>query len=154
MNDRMYKLRQFHFHDPSEHPIDGKVYPMEMHLVHQDEGEHVLVVGILLEFGRENKEFSRIGDWLERYTGSRVPPTGGEVVTELSFNLTDVLPGNTHHYSYHGSLTTPPCSKGVQWIILRDPIVISEVQAGRFVSAFGPNAGPLQPLQNRNIGEN
>ena len=118
LSGRTYQLRQFHFHDPSEHHIDGKAYPMEMHLVHQDEG-HLLVVGVLLEFGKENPVFARVGDWMQKHTGQRFPSKGQEVTTDLLFNLMDVLPHETHHFSYHGSLTTPPCSEGVQWLGLK-----------------------------------
>ena len=154
LNGRSYKLRQFHFHDPSEHHIDGKVYPMEMHLVHQDERGHLLVVGVLLEFGKENRVFSRVGDWMQHHTGSRLPSTGQEVSTDLTFNLMDILPQDTHHFSYHGSLTTPPCSEGVQWIVLKTPIAISKVQADRFNATVGPNARPVQSLEHRDVQEN
>jgi carbonic anhydrase len=154
LNGQSYKLRQFHVHDPSEHHIDGKTYPMEMHLVHQDDAGHTLVVGLLLAFGRENLVFSRTGDWLERHKGRRLPSKEGEVFTDVPFNLMDLLPSNTHHFSYHGSLTTPPCSEGVQWIILKAPIEISKVQGERFITTIGQNARPLQPLGEREIKEN
>jgi len=153
LNGRSYKLRQFHFHEPSEHHIDGKIYPMEMHLVHQDEGGHVLVVGVLLALGRENPVFDHVGDWMEQHTGRRLPSEGQKVTTELTVNLMDVLPHDTQHFSYHGSLTTPPCSEGVQWVVLKTPIVISKVQADRFLTTVGPNARPVQPLERRDILE-
>ena len=153
LNGKSYKLRQFHFHDPSEHHIDGKTYPMEMHLVHQDDAGHTLVVGLLMAFGKENQVFSRAGDLLEQQTGHRLPPEVGEISVNVPFNLMDLLPSNTHHFSYHGSLTTPPCSEGVQWIILKTPIEISKIQAERFTTIIGPNARPLQPLGGREILE-
>ena len=153
LNGKNYKLRQFHFHDPSEHHIDGKVYPMEMHLVHQDDTGHLLVVGILLTFGKQNVVFARVGDWMQSHTGHRLPSTNQEESTNLLFNLMDVLPNDTHHFSYHGSLTTPPCSEGVQWIVLKTPIEISQVQADLFITAIGENARPLQPLHQRELLE-
>jgi len=153
LNGKSYKLRQFHFHDPSEHHIDGKAYPMEMHLVHQDDGGQLLVVGILLALGEENRVFPRVGDGMQQHTGHHLPSKGQEVTTDLTFNLMDVLPHDTHHFSYHGSLTTPPCSEGVQWIVLKTPIEISKVQADRFITTIGPNARPLQPLGERAIQE-
>ena len=153
LNGKTYQLRQFHFHDPSEHHIDGKGYPMEMHLVHQDEGGHVLVVGVLVTFGRENPVFARVGDWMQKHTGQRFPSKGQEVTTDLTFNLMDVLPHETHHFSYYGSLTTPPCSEGVQWIVLKTHIEISQIQAARFMTTIGPNARPLQPLNQRELLE-
>ncbi len=154
LNGQSYKLRQFHVHDPSEHHIDGKTYPMEMHLVHQDDAGHTLVVGLLMAFGKENEVFSRAGDLLEQQTGHRLPPQVGEISTNVTLNVMDLLPSNTHHFSYHGSLTTPPCSEGVQWIILKTPIEISKVQGERFITTIGPNARPLQPLGEREIKEN
>lgn len=154
LNGQSYKLRQFHFHDPSEHHIDGKPYPMEMHLVHQDDRGHTLVVGLLLAFGKENQVLSRTGDWLEQQAGRRLPSQTGEEFTDVPFNLMDLIPSNTHHFSYHGSLTTPPCSEGVQWIVLKTPIEISKVQGERFITTIGPNARPLQPLGGREIQEN
>jgi len=154
LNGQSYKLRQFHVHDPSEHHIDGKTYPMEMHLVHQDDAGHTLVVGLLMAFGKENQVFSRAGDLLEQQTGHRLPPKVGEISTDVTFNVMDLLPSNTHHFSYHGSLTTPPCSEGVQWIVLKTPIEISKVQGELFITTIGPNARPLQPLGEREIKEN
>ncbi len=126
---------------------------MEMHLVHQDEDGHVLVVGVLLKFGKENAVFARVGDWMQQNYGQRFPSKGQEVTTDLMFNLMDVLPHDTHHFSYHGSLTTPPCSEGVQWIVLKTPIEISKVQADRFITTIGRNARPIQSLEHREIQE-
>jgi len=153
LNGQSYKLRQFHFHDPSEHHIDGKTYPMEMHMVHQDDRGHILVVGILLAFGKENQVFARAGDFLEEQTGHRLSSKVGEVSIDAPINVMDLLPSNTHHFSYHGSLTTPPCSEGVQWIVLKTPIEISKVQGERFITTIGPNARPIQPLGEREILE-
>ncbi|NKB80533.1 MAG: hypothetical protein GKS05_01285 [Nitrospirales bacterium] len=154
LNGRSYKLRQFHFHDPSEHHIDGKAYPMEMHLVHQDEKGHIVVIGVLLTFGKENPAFARVGDWLQAHIGHRFPAQGQEVSTDLTFDLMDVLPDTIHHFSYHGSLTTPPCSEGVQWVILKVPMKISKKQADRFITTIGQNARPIQPLNYRDVQEN
>jgi len=81
---------------------------MERHLVHQDNRGHILVVDILLAFGKENQVFSPTGDWLERHTGHRLPSKAGEVFIDVPFNLMDLLPSNMQHFSYHGSLATPP----------------------------------------------
>jgi len=95
-----------------------------------------------------------MGDWMQQHTGHRLPSTGQEVPTDLTLNLMDVLPQDTHHFSYHGSLTTPPCSEGVQWIVLKTPIKISKVQADRFITTVGPNARPVQSLEHRDVQEN
>jgi carbonic anhydrase len=126
---------------------------MEMHLVHQDNNGPILVVGILLEIGKENVVFSRVRDLMQQHTGHRLPSKNQEVTTDILFNIMDVLPNNRHHFSYHGSLTTPPCSEGAQWIVLKTPIEISQIQADRFVTTMGPNARPVQPLHQRELLE-
>jgi carbonic anhydrase len=75
----------------------------------------------------------------------------GELGSEHQFNPKDLIPSNSHHFSYHGSLTTPPCTEGVQWIVLRDPITMSAEQVAQFVSIVGRNARPIQPLHDRKI---
>jgi carbonic anhydrase len=154
LNGREYKLRQFHFHDPSEHHIDGRGYPMEMHLVHQNDAGQILVMAVLLRFGQDNPVLSRVGEWMEQHTGRRLPGKGEDVPISLLFNLTDLLPSDPHHFSYQGSLTTPPCSENVHWIILKTPIEISEIQAARFVTTIGPNARPVQEIGQREVQDN
>jgi carbonic anhydrase len=145
LNGRTYFLSQFHFHDPSEHHVDGRTYPMEIHLVHQDRKGHVVVIGVLVEPGSPNQSLSDI--W------AMLPMKAGERGSEHPFNPQDLIPFNSHHFSYHGSLTTPPCTEGVQWIVLRDPIAMSAQQLAQFVSVIGHNARPVQPLHGRGIQE-
>jgi carbonic anhydrase len=151
-NGEEYELRQFHFHDPSEHHIDGKTYPMEMHLVHQSRSGHLLVIGVLVQIGEENRILDEAGKWVEQKLGHRVPIEGEDIRSGLVLNVKDLLPKDTSHfYSYHGSLTTPPCSEGVQWIILKEHIEVSEQQVQRFVSTIGTNARPIQLPSGRLI---
>lgn len=145
LNGRTYHLGQFHFHDPSEHYVDGRAYPIEIHVVHQNQKGHVAVIGVLVETGSPNQSLADL--WAMLLT--RV----GEQGSERTFDPRALLPPGTHHFSYHGSLTTPPCTEGVQWIVLRDPITMSAEQIGQFVSAIGRNARPIQPLHGRRIGE-
>ncbi len=144
LNKRAYKLRQFHFHEPSEHHIDGKTFPMEMHLVHQDEAGHILVIAVMMEIGSEHPTLRTIWKWLPGQIGK-------ETTVPMKGNLREILPRNTQHYSYSGSLTTPPCSEGVQWIVLTEPIKISEQSVKKFSAIIGHNARPVQPLGNRHI---
>ncbi len=151
-NGQKYELRQFHFHDPSEHHIDGKSYPIEMHLVHQSLSGHLLVIGVLVQSGEQNPILDQAGKWIEQKLGHRIPIEGEDIRSGLVLNMKDLLPKDTtHFYSYHGSLTTPPCSEGVQWIILKEPIEVSEQQVQRFVRTFGPNARPIQLPSGRLI---
>ncbi len=145
LNGRPYVLRQFHFHEPSEHHVDGKTYPMEVHLVHNDARGHVLVIGVLLDAGADNQALDAI--WRQ------LPEAAGEMVPVPALNVPALLPANTHHFSYHGSLTTPPCTEGVQWIVLRDHLTVSRGQMQKFVSLVGHNARPPQPLHGRTVKE-
>ena len=146
LNDRRYKLRQFHFHAPSEHHIEGKAFPMEMHMVHQDQNGHVLVLAAMLEADRPSPVLTKLWNWLPDQIGQ-------EVSVPLELSLADLLPKNTHHYTYSGSLTTPPCTEGVQWIVLKEPIHIAQQDVDRFVGIIGQNARPIQPLEGRHIDD-
>ena len=147
LNKHTYKLRQFHFHEPSEHHIEGKAFPMEMHLVHQDARGHILVIAVMMEIGTDHPILAKLWNWLPKQMGK-------EVSIPLDISLRDILPTNTHHFSYSGSLTTPPCTEGVQWIVLTEPIKISEEDVRKFVAVIGHNARPVQPLGDRSIQEN
>jgi len=147
-----YQFLQFHFHDPSEHHIDGMSYPMEMHLVHKDAEGKLLVLGVLAQEGEEHKELAQAGAWVEEQVGHRMMQSGEEVAGAYEFDLMKVLPKDREHfYAYGGSLTTPPCTEGVQWIVLKEPIELSGDQIHRFIRAYGPIARPVQPLLDRTI---
>lgn len=147
LNHHTYQLRQFHFHEPSEHHIEGKAFPMEMHLVHQDEGGHILVIAVMLTIGADEPVLGQLWQWLPKQIGQ-------EVSLPLNLSIAEILPKNTRHFSYSGSLTTPPCTEGVQWIVLEEPIHISQQDVDQFVQIIGHNARPVQPLENRHIEEN
>jgi carbonic anhydrase len=145
LNGRAYRLKQFHFHEPSEHHVDGRTYPMELHLVHQDVNRHVIVIAVLVETGLPNQPLAKL--W------TMLPRKEGQQGAEHAFNPRDLLPSSTHYFSYHGSLTTPPCTEGVQWIILRDTITMSAEQIAQFVSVIGHNARPIQSLHSRKVSK-
>ena len=147
-----YQFLQFHFHDPSEHHIDGAGYPMEMHLVHKDSEGKLLVIGVLAQEGEEHQELAQAGAWVKKQVGHRMLLAGEEVAGEYQLDLMKVLPRNREHfYAYGGSLTTPPCTEGVQWIVLKERIELSEDQIERFMRAYGPIARPVQPARDRKI---
>ena len=151
-NGHSYPFLQLHFHDPSEHHIDGTSYPMEMHLVHKDSNGKLLVIGVLVQEGTENVEMAQAGAWIKQQVGHRMLQSGEEVIDAYQFDLMNVLPKNREHfYAYGGSLTTPPCTEGVQWIVLKEPIELSKDQIDRFMKAYGPLARPVQPLRDREI---
>lgn len=142
--DKTYSLKQFHFHTPSEHTLDGKHAPMEMHMVHQGEDGSLAVIGILFQEGKEpNKNFEKII--------ANLPNAKGESkhITDVNLELQVHIPKDNYAYHYVGSLTTPPCSEGVQWLVLRDPVYLTTDQIAAFASRIGPNNRPTQSLNER-----
>ena len=143
---KRYQFRQFHFHYPSEHTIDGKQYPMEMHLVHQEEGtSNLAVLGIFLEEAQNSNEF------LQKVLAEIPEEKEQEVTTDVQVDLSDYIPPSQVHYTYIGSLTTPPCTVGVDWIVFSEPIQASREQLDMFSSRYSNNARPPQPLNNRRV---
>jgi carbonic anhydrase len=145
VDGHVYKLAQFHFHSPSEHTIGGRHAPMEMHLVHKDEGGKLAVVGVLIEEGAAHPELARIWQRMPREIG-RSAPVPGETV-----NAANLLPNDRSSFRYSGSLTTPPCSEGVAWFVLQQPIVASREQIAEFQKVISGNNRPTQPLHGRSV---
>lgn len=142
---KTYELVQFHFHAPSEHAIDGKLCDMEVHLVHRNSEGKLAVISILMNVGRENLALREIWQNLPRQVGPE------NLVQRNVVNAHDFLPHNATHYRYMGSLTTPPCSEGVNWFVMSQPIEVSREQVEQFASIIGANNRPLQEVNNRLI---
>lgn len=143
---KRYQFRQFHFHSPAEHTLDGKQYPMEMHLVHQEEGTgNLVVLGIFLEEASTSNEF------LQKVFAEIPSEQEKEISTDVQINLSDYIPPSQVHYTYIGSLTTPPCTVGVDWIFFEEPIEASREQLNTFAEYYSNNARPTQPLNNRRV---
>ncbi len=142
---KVYHLKQFHFHTPSEHTINGKHAPMEVHFVHQSDDKNLAVVGVLVQEGSVNKNIEQLIKYL--------PNAVGEKLTHDSVNIDIALhvPKNLFAYHYIGSLTTPPCTENVQWLVLRDPVHMSKDQIAAFSSRLKNNNRPTQPLNERII---
>jgi len=139
---REYQLLQFHFHTPSEHKIDGKAREMEAHFVHKSEQGQLAVIGVMINAGKENAALKKVWD--------NMPHDVTEVGVEgASINAADILPAGKHYQHYIGSLTTPPCSEGVRWIVLNDPIEMSRAQIDAFKAIISHNARPVQPMHER-----
>ena len=138
-----YDLLQFHFHRPSEEQIDGKPMAMVAHFVHKSADGKLAVIGVLLKEGNENPNIKTL--W------SNLPPGEGPPVDvpSVTFNPASLLPKELDFWSYEGSLTTPPCTEGVRFFILRTPVNISKEQVNAF--PFKLNARPVQPQNNREI---
>lgn len=142
---KKYRLLQFHFHTPSEHLKDGRTYPLEAHLVHMDDFGGLAVLGVFLKEGDTTNAFLKpIFD--------NLPKTEGEVtVAGVNVNVTGLLPRDRDYFAYAGSLTTPPCSEGVSWMVLEDTVTVSKAQLEQFRAIFHGNARPEQALNGRNI---
>ncbi|MBT9312985.1 carbonic anhydrase family protein [Leptothoe kymatousa TAU-MAC 1615] len=145
LDGQSFELKQFHFHAPSEHIENGVPTAMEVHFVHQNPDTGALaVIGVFLKEGRLNQALQPI--W------SRMPKTtGGQKTLDTGFNASSLLPGDaSQFYRYYGSLTTPPCSEVVNWIVMKEPISVSRIQVARFIQAIGErNARPVQSLNRR-----
>lgn len=149
VGERTYRLVQFHWHTPSEHWLDGELHPMELHMVHADENG-LLVLGALVQEGRADPELEKVWRVLPRETGDHAEVRG--------FDLAALLPASLRSYRYSGSLTTPPCDQGVQWVLLAEPVEMSARQIEAFQSLFlgtdrfpVGNARPVQPRNGREV---
>ncbi|MDH4262475.1 MAG: carbonic anhydrase family protein [Spirochaetia bacterium] len=142
-----YELVQFHFHTPSENKINGKSFPLELHLVHKNSQGELTVIGVMFEEGVKNDIIEKI--W------NNAPESSDKAATieSVSINPLDILPENGSYYQFKGSLTTPPCSEGVNWYVLQTPAQLSKDQITKFTTFFGENARPVQPLNERKIFE-
>lgn len=140
-----YELLQFNFHTPSEHKKEGFNYPMEMHLVHKDGDGHLAVMGILFQEGEENETLDTLMSHLPRDVGKQ------HVYKNASLNPASFIPGNTDFYKYSGSLTTPPCSEGVYWMVFKTPIQASAGQIQQMNDLMGDNSRPFQEMNARAV---
>ncbi len=140
---RTFKVLQFHFHAPSEHAIDGRLADMEMHIVHKNDAGELAVVGVLMNVGKENLALREV--WQNLPNG-----VSAEKVNERDLvNARDFLPPDAKYFRYMGSLTTPPCSEGVNWFVMAEPMEVSAEQVALFSRSVGANNRPLQAVNNR-----
>lgn len=137
VDGQLYRLVQFHFHNPSEHRFAGRGADMELHLVHRSATGALAVVGVLLNRGGASGALSAIFDHLPRVVGEE------ELLAE-PFDPRAFLPSSPVHYRYAGSLTTPPCSEGVRWMVLATPVTVSDEHMARFAAQVNFNARPVQ----------
>jgi carbonic anhydrase len=143
---RRYELVQFHFHRPSEERINGRQYDMVAHLVHKDPDGKLAVVAVLLDRGSAQA--------LVQAVWNNLPlEKGDEVRAGTRIDLTQLLPQDRRYYTYMGSLTTPPCSEGVLWMVLKQPVPISPEQVSIFSRLYPMNARPIQQAAGRLIKE-
>ena len=143
---RRYELVQFHFHRPSEERIDGKQFEMVVHLVHKDLEGRLAVVAVLLDRGASQPIVQSVWNNLPLEKGD-------EVAARATLDLNELLPPERHYFTYMGSLTTPPCSEGVLWMVMKRPVPVSAEQIGVFARLYPMNARPVQSASGRLIKE-
>lgn len=144
---RTYELVQFHFHRPSEERVNGQAYDMVAHLVHKSADGKLAVVAVLLEIGKANPVVKTLWDYLPLERNDEVAPP------DVPIDLNQLLPVSHKYYTYMGSLTTPPCTEGVTWLVLKDPVTISAEQVSIFARLYRNNSRPIQPSNGRLIKE-
>lgn len=140
---KTYTLKQFHFHHPSEHTIDGRAFPLEAHFVHAASDGDLAVIGVLFEEGDANPALDPI--W------ASAPIREGEVHINAKIDPYAFMPPTVGVFRYEGSLTTPPCSETVHWTVMVAPATASPSQLTAFGSLFPGNARPVQPLNRRYV---
>jgi carbonic anhydrase len=155
VGEQRYQLTQLHFHRPSEEYIAGKPFDMVAHLMYQTTEGKVVGVAVLLKAGNPNLTIQQIWD--------HMPKTESKVLTDYShqeqeiagveINPAGLLPDDVGYYTYMGSVTAPPCTEGVRWYVLKNPVDISAKQIQAFAKLYPHDVRPLQPLNGRVVQE-
>ena len=140
-----FRLVQFHFHAPSEHTLDGRRFQMEMHAVHQSQSGELAVVGVFIQSGVAHPTIGQL--W------AHIPENEGMIDHHENVEIKPgaLLPAKISLFRYSGSLTTPPCNENVRWIVIAEPIELSEEQIETFKKFYPKNNRPLQPLNGRKM---
>ncbi len=144
-NGRTFELKQFHFHSPSENTIEGRSFPLEAHFVHADADGNLAVLAVMYNEGKENAELAKA--WAHM-------PVKAEEQTSLPENIdaTLLLPASKEYYRFNGSLTTPPCTEGVWWLVMKSSDTVLKEQIEKFTHAMHhPNNRPVQPVNARMV---
>jgi carbonic anhydrase len=145
LEDTEYELLQYHFHMPSEHTVDGRHSALELHLVHQSAGGDLAVIGVLVDEGEYNAVAAPLVESLPTRPGDTVH------VEHLTFGIDELLPDDPRYYHYEGSLTTPPCTEGVQWLVMVDHGHAAPEQLARFRAVIHDNNRPAQARNARRL---
>jgi carbonic anhydrase len=146
LQGRSYELLQFHFHRPSEERINGKGFEMVVHMEHKDAEGKLAVVAVLLERGKAQDMIQTVWNNLPLEKNDTVAPS-------IVLNPGDVLPSRRDYFTYMGSLTTPPCSEGVLWLVMKEPMQASPAQMALFARLYPLNARPIQANSGRVVKE-
>jgi carbonic anhydrase len=147
VGDKTFELKQFHFHHPAEEHVKGKAFPLVAHLVHQDADGHLVVVAVLFEQGEANAVINTL--W------GNIPSEKNKVreLPAVLINAQAMLPADRGYFTFAGSLTTPPCSEGVTWYVLKQHRTVSAGQIATFAKLYPADARPIQPRNGRTILE-
>lgn len=135
LGKKKYFIRSFSFHHPSEHLVNGKAHSLEMQIMHKSEDEQWLILSIFLDVGKENHDFKNLINLL---TSKK---------KEDKIDLSKIVKEDDKTFSYDGSFTTPPCTEGVKWYIMKTPIEISKNQMNQIIKSaifIKSNARPVQ----------
>lgn len=143
LEGRRFELEQFHFHHPGEHTVGGAGHPMEAHFVHRAAEGDLGVVGAFLAEGAANPVVAALWEDL--------PAPGGRRRGAGPVDPAGLLPARRAYFRYEGSLTTPPCSEIVSWVVMMDPVAVSRRQIDAFARVYPSNARPVQPLNGRPV---
>lgn len=143
VDDHAYTLKYIEFHSPSEHSIDGHRATLESQFVHEDAKGNKLIVAVLYDVGVADPMLASLWTYLPTDPGQPVP------LPDVLINAQDLVPATTDFYVYSGSLTTPPCTEGVTWMVYSSPLSVSAEQADALERLTGPNARPLQDRHDR-----
>ncbi len=144
VDDTRYELRQFHYHTPSDHTIDGKHRTVEWHFVHESVDKNLAVVAVLVNLGTQNTAFAEILSHPPDKNGDRLRLTSPVDVAAM-------MPSDLSALRYQGSLSTPPCTEGVKWIVLRSAVEMSSDQVAVVQHVLNNNDRPVQPLNGRSL---
>lgn len=143
LEGRSFSLLQFHFHLPSEHALEGDRSAMEVHFVHQAEEGDLAVIGVFMDVGEGAPVVQSIWDV--------IPEPGASSTAVADLDPRAFLPEGSGYLRYAGSLTTPPCSEIVSWVVMAESMSVSQAQVDAFGARYPMNARPVQPLNERSI---
>ena len=145
LDEQIFTLQQFHFHTPSENTIKGKHYPMEAHFVYKNKAGELTVVALMFNSGEANSE-------IEKAWQQMPAEVNNKIILDKTVDINTLFPKKLDYYRFSGSLTTPPCTEGVRWIVLEQATTASDEQIQKFHSIMHhDNNRPVQPLNGRVI---
>lgn len=141
---KTYYLTQFHFHSTSEHTLNSIPYPLEVHFVHKAADDSVAFLGVFFTPGVENPVLATIMQ--------DDPGKEKDITCTHTVKLDTLLPPVKGFFHYSGSISSPPCTEGVSWFVMQDPLEVSDAQKTAYQMKFGGTTNrPIQPLNGRVI---